>query len=102
MLHQRLRRWPNIDTTLGECVVFVGEALPVNTYVGVRCFELPAVTQQFAFKPKAKLRTFIELYSIIILRDAWFDDCGCGVICRCGIPTGQYCTLGTSCPTYLN
>ena len=47
VLDQRLRRCPNIKTTLGECAVFTDNAPPVNTCVGVSCFELPVAQTVF-------------------------------------------------------
>ena len=37
-------------------------------------------------------------YSIIILA----DNCGCGVICHCGMSRGHCCILGTPCPAYFD
>ena len=34
----------------------------------------------------------INAYSIIILA----DNCGCGVICHCGMSRGHCCILGTT------
>ena len=33
-----------------------------------------------------------RIYNIIILA----DNCGCGVICHCGMSRGHYCILGTT------
>ena len=33
MLAHRLRRWPNIETTLGECLVFAGISFQSLVYV---------------------------------------------------------------------
>ena len=36
--------------------------------------------------------------SIIILA----DNCGCGMICHCGMSRGHCCILGTPCPVYFD
>ena len=40
----------------------------------------------------------MKRYSIIILA----DNCGCGVICHCGMSSGYCCILGTPCPAYFD
>ena len=40
-------------------------------------------------------RLVLNAYSIIILA----DNCGCGVICHCGMSRGHCCILGTLCLT---
>ena len=65
MLDQRLQRWPRIKPTLGECAVFAGKLLPVNTCqygMGVSSFELPAITQKFVFQPDAQLIALVESF----------------------------------------
>ena len=38
----------------------------------------------------------MKRYSIILA-----DNCGCGVICHCGMSSGHCCSLGALCPAYF-
>ena len=97
--------------------MLAGKALTVNM-LEVTCFQTPImVTQPFVSQHKAhiwELANYLEMslkyiefiwfgnlllmrrcvwnaYSIIILA----DNCGCGVICYCGMSRGHCCILGT-------
>ena len=118
MLDQRLWRWPTLNQHLVSVPCWLGK-LTVNM-LEVNCFQTPMVSQPFVSQHKAHMREIGDLfphrcrssiyrvymiwelapnvamcmkriYSIIILA----DNCGCGVICHCGMSRGHCCILGT-------
>ena len=109
----------DIKPTFRECAVLAWKALTVNM-LEVNCFQTPMVTQPFVSQHKAHMREIGEIFphrcrssiefirfgnlllmrrcvlnayrpSIIILA----DNCGCGVICHCGMSRGHCCIFGT-------
>ena len=104
----------DIKPTFGECAVLAGKALTVNM-LEVNCFQSHTVAQSFVSQHKAQIREMVNYflkciefiwlgnlllmrrwvwnaYSIIILA----DNCGCGVICQCGMSRGHCCILWTT------
>ena len=63
MLDQRVRRWPTLNPTFGECAMLAGKALTVNM-MEVNCFQTPMVTQPFVSQPKAHIRELVNYFLI--------------------------------------
>ena len=81
MLAHRLRRWPNIETALGECVVFAGlqcqMAVLIMRVQMVGCVSLPmarthvsvsAGTLDLAVKTVSKKKPLIIPYYAVLLQ----------------------------------
>ena len=117
-LDQRLETLADIKPTFGECAVLAGKVPTVNM-LWVNCFQTPMVTQPFVSQHKAHIRELVNYFLIDVVqiyrvyiwfvnlllmrRCAWntfsiiilADNCGCGVICYCGMSRGHCCILGT-------
>ena len=65
VLGQRLRRWPSIETTSGQRVVFSGTSLQVDWFI-IGCFSCDSHTTQnqfsFSRSPRGKCRFLYNMY----------------------------------------
>ena len=53
----------DIKPTFGECAMVAGKALTVNM-LGVKCFQIPTVTQPFVSQHKAHMREMVNYFLI--------------------------------------
>ena len=106
-----------------ECAVFAGKALTVNTREGQLVLD-PHGNTTIVFQHKAHMRELVnyllidvaQIYRIYMIWELALDvamgmkriytilpdNCGCGVICHCGMSRGHCCILGTPRPAYFD